>query len=171
MARKTRSIQVPVIRVATVVIAATIISAIAGVPVITSAWAAKGESNSDLAHQVREAEMAFAATMADRDHKAFASHVSEEAVFFGGGAVLRGRDAVAAGWAGFYEGPNAPFSWTPDQVEVLESGTLALSSGPVFDPKGNRIGTFNSTWRLEADGVWRVVFDKGCPPCEAPPHP
>lgn len=25
----------------------------------------------------------------------------------------------------------APFSWEPAQVEVLDSGTLALSSGPV----------------------------------------
>jgi hypothetical protein len=38
-----------------------------------------------------------------------------------------------------------------------------LSSGPVFDPKGQRIGTYNSTWRRDADGVWRVIFDNGCP--------
>jgi ketosteroid isomerase-like protein len=49
---------------------------------------------------------------------------------------------------------------------VLASGTLALSSGPVYDPDGKRAGTFNSTWRKEADGRWRVVFDKGCPPCD-----
>jgi ketosteroid isomerase-like protein len=30
---------------------------------------------------------------------------------------------------------------------------------------GLRVGTFNSVWRLEADGKWRIVFDKGCPPC------
>jgi ketosteroid isomerase-like protein len=57
----------------------------------------------------------------------------------------------------------APFSWRPETVEVLESGTLALSSGPVFDAAGQPIGAFNSIWRLEADGRWRVVFDKGCP--------
>jgi ketosteroid isomerase-like protein len=61
----------------------------------------------------------------------------------------------------------APFSWEPEHVEVLASGTLALSSGPVFGRDGTRIGTFNSVWRLEADGRWRVVFDKGCPPCAA----
>jgi len=156
---------------AAMAIAAAFIWAIAAAPATNYAWAAEGKSISTVARQVRAAETAFAKTMADRDHKAFASHVAEEAVFFGGGAVLRGRDAVAAGWAGFYEGPKAPFSWKPDQVEVLESGTLALSSGPVLDPQGNRVGTFISTWRLEADGVWRVIFDKGCPPCEAPPQP
>ena len=61
----------------------------------------------------------------------------------------------------FYEKPDAPFSWAPEQVEVLESGTLALSSGPVWDPKGKQFATFTSIWRLEAPGVWRIVFDKG----------
>lgn len=31
-----------------------------------------------------------------------------------------------------------------------------------------RIGTNNSIWRLEADGRWHVIFDKGCPACECP---
>ncbi len=124
------------------------------------------ETNADLQAQVRDAERAFAKTMADRDHAAFASFVSEEAVFSGPKAVLRGRKAVADGWKRFYEGPKAPFSWEPESVEVLDSGTLGLSSGPVRDPEGNRIGTFSSIWRRGPDGKWTIVFDKGCPPCE-----
>jgi ketosteroid isomerase-like protein len=100
--------------------------------------------------------------MADRDHTAFAAFLSEEAVFFGDGSVLRGRDGVAQGWKPFFDGVRAPFSWAPEIVEVLESGTLALSSGPVKDPEGRVIGQFNSIWRRDGDGVWRVVFDKGC---------
>jgi ketosteroid isomerase-like protein len=46
--------------------------------------------------------------------------------------------------------------------------TLALSSGPVRDASGRRVGTFNSVWRREGDGRWRVVFDKGCRVCECP---
>jgi hypothetical protein len=79
-------------------------------------------------------------------------------------APLHGRKAVVEGWKPFFEGP-APFSWTPERVEVTLSGTLAISSGPVFDPAGNRVSTFNSTWRLDQDGVWRVVLDIGCPRC------
>ncbi len=155
-------------RIATLVIGlATIGAAAAWAP----ACAAEGRSNAELVRQVREAEIAFAKTMADRDHDAFASHVADEAVFFGGQSMLRGRAAVTAGWASFFEGPKAPFSWKPEEVEVLDSGTLALSTGPVFDPAGTRVGTFFSTWRRESDGVWRVVFDKGCPPCESPPQP
>ena len=46
--------------------------------------------------------------------------------------------------------------------QVLDSGTLAISSGPVKDPDGNIIGTFNSIWRCRSDGSRRIVFDKGC---------
>ena len=120
-----------------------------------------------LAALVRAREVAFAKTMADRDHAAFATFVSEEAVFLGHG-VLRGRQAVAEGWKPLFEGPKAPFSWQPDRVEVTSSGTLAVSTGPVFDPGGKRTGTFNSTWRLEKDGEWRIVLDHGCPPCSCP---
>jgi ketosteroid isomerase-like protein len=129
------------------------------------AGVAGAASNAELQAQVRAAETAFAKTMADRDQAAFAGYVADEAVFFGRG-VLRGKAAVVEGWKPLYEGPKAPFSWAPEQVEALDSGTLALSSGPVYDPDGKRSGTFNSVWRLEKDGKWRVVFDKGCPRCD-----
>ena len=120
----------------------------------------------ELPEQVRARERAFAKTMADRDHAAFATFVAEDAVFLSGpNRALRGRPAVADGWKRLYEKPEAPFSWEPETVEVLDSGALALSTGPVRDPRGNRVGTFNSIWRRDADGQWRVLFDSGCPPC------
>ena len=78
---------------------------------------------------------------------------------------------MAQEWLRFYHDPQAPFSWEPEQVEVLDSGTLALSSGPVRDPSGKIIASYNSIWRLEAPGHWRIIFDKGCNdacPCQAP---
>ena len=118
--------------------------------------------------QVEAAERAFAKTMADRDFDAFGRYVASDAIFFGGGdKIQRGRDEVLAEWRRFYEGEQAPFSWEPIQVEVLSTGTLAHSRGPVRDPAGNVIAHFNSVWRLDDDGQWRVVFDRGervCPP-------
>lgn len=119
------------------------------------------ETNARLQEQVRQTETAFATTMADRDHAAFVSFLADETVFFGKG-VLRGKEAVARAWKPFYEGAAAPFSWRPETVEVLDSGSLALSSGPVFDPNGRQTGTFTSIWRREAGGAWKIVFDKGC---------
>ncbi|HEY7450747.1 MAG TPA: nuclear transport factor 2 family protein [Vicinamibacterales bacterium] len=132
------------------------------VSVFLSTRAAVGQTNQELAAQVRAAEMAFAGSMAKRDLQAFASHVADEAVFYGTKEVFTGKSAVVAGWKRYFEGPRAPFSWEPATVDVLESGTLAHSSGPVRDPDGKQIGTFNSIWRRDADGRWRVIFDKGC---------
>jgi ketosteroid isomerase-like protein len=124
---------------------------------------ARGQSNADLARQVFVAESSFAHTMAARDHAAFATFIATDAVFFGRQGALRGKSAVVEAWAPFFAGPDAPFSWRPDVVEVLDSGTLALTSGPVRDRTGKQTGTFNSIWRRERDGRWQVVFDKGCP--------
>lgn len=122
-------------------------------------------TNAELKQEVRQTETAFAKTMADRDHAAFASFLAADTVFFGRG-VLRGKAAVADAWKGSYQGQAAPFSWAPENVEVLDSGELGFSSGPVFDPAGKRVGTFNSVWRKEKDGKWRIIFDNGCPRCD-----
>ena len=131
----------------------------------TAAAAPIPATNEELAAQVRAAEMAFAKSMADRDHAAFVSHLSDEAVFFGRG-VLRGKAAVAAGWKPLFDGAAPPFSWEPEKIQVLDSGTLGLSSGPVRDPGGKRTGTYNSIWGRDADGSWKIIFDNGCPPCD-----
>jgi ketosteroid isomerase-like protein len=130
--------------------------------------AAAPADNASLTRQVIETERAFARTMATRDFKAFVSFVSAEAVFFTGDKPLRGRQAVADRWKTYYEKPEAPFSWEPEKVEVLDSGTLALSTGPVRDPTGKVVGAFTSIWRLEEPGKWRIVFDKGNPVCDKP---
>jgi ketosteroid isomerase-like protein len=118
--------------------------------------------------QVLAVERAFAKTMADRDLQAFATFLSDEAVFFSGTTTLRGRQQITETWTKYFADPAPPFAWDPDQVVVLESGSLALSTGPVVDPSGQVIGRFNSIWRLESPGVWKIVFDKGSPASPGP---
>ena len=122
-----------------------------------------------LADAVRQAEIAFADSMAQRDFDAFQSFLAEDAVFFGGSGAAHGKQAVADRWASYFEEEAAPFSWAPEHVEVLASGDLGFSSGPVYNSSGRRTATYHSVWRLEEDGRWRIVFDKGarwCPPPE-----
>lgn len=116
--------------------------------------------------EVADTERAFAKSMADRDYAAFKSFLSEDAIFFSGTTALKGKQQVAAAWQRFYEKPEAPFSWQPEQVQVLDSGDLALSTGPVRDEKGKLFATFTSIWRREAPGQWRIVFDKGAAVCD-----
>ena len=137
-----------------------------------AAWAAKPQSpeTGSAAHErVRDVERAFAATMERRDFAAFSSYISVEAVFLSGAGserpVHRGRRAIALAWKRYFDGPTPPFSWSPDVVEVLDSGKLALTTGPVRNAQGELTGRFTSIWRLEDDGKWRIVFDRGCPLC------
>jgi ketosteroid isomerase-like protein len=135
------------------------------------ATTAPRQSNADLQRQVADTERAFAKTMADRNHAAFVAFLSDEAIFFTGPNPLHGKEEVAAAWKRFYEKTDAPFSWEPDKVEVLASGTLAISSGPVRNPSGKLVATFTSIWRQEAPGVWRIIFDKGNEACDCPKAP
>jgi ketosteroid isomerase-like protein len=116
--------------------------------------------------QVIATEQAFAKTMTDRDFKAFVTFLSPDAVFFSGATVKHGPAEVAAQWQPYFQGRKAPFSWAPDHVEVLASGKLALSTGPVYQ-EGKTVARFNSVWRLEPDNSWRIVFDKGEALCNA----
>ncbi len=124
--------------------------------------------NAAAREQVWETERAFARSMAQRDLQAFGEFLAEDAVFFAGTTALRGSRQVIAAWARYFDGADAPFAWEPDQVEVLASGNLALSTGPVRDPSGKITARFNSIWRLEAPNRWRIVFDKGSPPSPGP---
>ena len=133
------------------------------VAIVIAACMARGArgTQEELRQQVLETERAFAASMKARDFEAFTGFLSKEAVFMAPDGARRGRDAVARSWRPCFDGA-APFAWAPDEVEVLASGTLAYSSGPVTDPAGREVGRFNSVWRLEGPGTWKIVFERGC---------
>lgn len=128
--------------------------------------AARAEDNTTDARkqQVIKTEQTFADTMKDRDLEKFSTFIAPDAVFFSRTGPLRGRANVVAEWQKLFVEKEPPFSWKPEVVEVLESGDLALSSGPVFGKDGTQIATFTSVWRLDRDGNWKIVFDKGGPP-------
>ena len=144
----------------------TVIPLIAGFALAATLTAsAENLDLAELAQQVRNTEQAFAHSMAERDFDAFVSFLASETVFFSGETVLRGEKQVAEAWKPYFDTEEAPFSWEPTMVEVLDSGKLALSSGPVRNPGGQCIGTFTSIWRLETEGKWKIIFDKGSRDC------
>lgn len=139
--------------------------------------AAEAPAREALIEEVRQTEIAFAATVAARDKMRFAAMIAEDAVFVGAAGATRGRDAIVQAWSSFFE-PTAPeFVWRPEIVELSADGTLGFTRGPWTmkgsDSQGKPIdlaGIFNSVWRRQADGGWRVVFDAGCSPCPACPE-
>ena len=122
------------------------------------------EPQAGLAQEVRATEIAFAKTLADRDMQAFARMIAPDVIWLAD-QPLHGPDEVLANWKGYFDGPSAPFSWAPEIVEVQAGGKLALSTGPVLDPAGKRVGTYTSIWRHEPNGEWKIIFDRGCPVC------
>ena len=125
-------------------------------------------ANAAATKQVIATEQAFARTMADRNFKAFVAFLSPNAVFFSGSEVMRGPADIASKWEAYFTTREAPFSWSPDDVEVSASGDLALSTGPVYQDH-KIVGRFSSIWRLEAPNTWRIVFDKGEAVCGITP--
>ena len=121
-----------------------------------------------LAEQVRATEIAFAKTLADRDVKAFRAMIAPDVIWLAD-QPLRGPDQVLTRWQKFFDAPQPPFSWAPELVEVQQGGRLALSTGPVLNPAGKRVGTYTSIWRREASGEWKIIFDRGCPVCDCAP--
>jgi ketosteroid isomerase-like protein len=145
-------------------------SLLAGCSSTSHPHSAHSPSKSEIsAHdQVVGTERAFAKTMADRDFKGFSGFLSSEAIFFSGSTVEHGSAAIEAAWKPYFVGAAAPFSWIPDNVQVLPSGKLALSTGPVYI-QGKEVGRFNSIWRLDSANTWHIVFDKGEAVCSAKP--
>jgi ketosteroid isomerase-like protein len=132
---------------------------------IASGTAFAAEDLTKLADEVRATEIAFAKTLADRDVKTFRRMIAPDVIWLAD-KPLRGPDEVLTRWQKFFDAPQAPFSWSPELVEVQEGGKLALSTGPVFDAAGKRVATYTSIWRREPTGEWRIVFDRGCPACD-----
>jgi ketosteroid isomerase-like protein len=118
-----------------------------------------------LAAEVRATEIAFAKTLADRDAKTFVSMIAPDVIWLGE-APLRGPAEVMKSWQKFFDAEKPPFSWAPEIVEVQEGGKLALSTGPVTDAAGKRVGTYTSIWRREKSGKWLIIFDRGCQYCD-----
>lgn len=121
--------------------------------------------------EVRQAELAFARSVIENRPDRFAAAIADDAVFVGA-AVSRGRAAIVEAWQGYFAEGRPQFEWHPEVVEVSVDGELGLSRGPwtirTKGPDGREVelsGTFNSVWRRQADGSWRVLFDAGCGPC------
>lgn len=130
--------------------------------IVTVAFGDAPESLTDLEEELRQTEIAFARTMAGRDLPAFERFLADETVFFSGDTPLRGKRRVAEVWSRYFEGPDAPFSWEPAVVVVLESGDIGMTSGPVRDGEGNVVARFNSVWKRDSGGRWTIILDRGC---------
>lgn len=138
--------------------------------VLFAATAALG----DASDEVRCREIAFSQSVERQNAAAFLTFIDADARFISG-EVNRGPAAIATAWSTFFTADGPRIKWRPQFIEVLDDGRLALSRGPyrmiVTDEAGQQTehwGTYNSVWRLQSNGKWKVVFDAGSPAATPP---
>jgi ketosteroid isomerase-like protein len=123
----------------------------------------------DATDDVRCREIGFSKSVENQDIEAFESFLDADARFVSN-RPRRGVEEIAEGWSTFMAEDGPRIRWRPKYVEVLDSGDLAFSVGLYEYTARNdegvetkSYGSFHSTWRLNDDGIWRVVFDAGDP--------
>ncbi len=143
-------------------------------PIALASFLLSAVAAGDPVTDVRCHEIGFSKAAENRNLEAFTAFIHDDARFVGR-SVFRGTDEITAAWQVFFTEEGPAIRWRPAFVEVLEDGELALTRGPYrvirIDENGASVeqwGTFNSVWRRQADGTWRVVFDAGSPGDDEP---
>ncbi len=116
--------------------------------------------------EIRAADQEWARAFAAGDlEKSLAFCAEDCAVLVANGPSVRGREAIRELFAGWFE-PELKISWTPDTIEVANSGDLGFSSGnyqmTFKDASGTSVddrGKYLIVWRKQADGSWKVLRD------------
>jgi len=129
------------------------------------AGCASGATENDLIRLENE----FAEALASGQTERFAAFLSEDVVGLGAdGSIAGGRDAVLAEWKSTLGDPSTQLSWEPLRATVSGGGDMGFTYGEWRMTResgdGSELlgtGRFVTIWRLEADGVWRVVLDAG----------
>jgi len=114
------------------------------------------------------ADRDFCQALVDRNLERFLSFVADDTTFSGGAAPLRGKDAVAQGWARYFKEGGPTVTWKPIKADVLVGGDVGYTVGTwerrTPDADGKLVvthGDYLTVWEKQTDGAWKVVFDTG----------
>lgn len=120
------------------------------------------------AKAIRELESAWTKDINSRDAAKWASYYADDAVLMiPGMKPMKGKAAILDGLKAFASDPNLSLNFTASTVEVAKSGDLAVTQGnytmtmtdPVSKNKMTDTGTYETTYKKQADGSWKAVFD------------
>ena len=116
--------------------------------------------------EIVQAEKDFSAMAGEEGiPAAFLAYAAQDAVLKRGNNLVVGRDAIKERFAQQNLG-NVKLEWSPDFVDVSESGDLGYTYGNYTftstDSLGNKVedkGIFHTVWKRQANGEWRFVWD------------
>jgi len=99
--------------------------------------------------------------------KAFSFYAAEDAVLERNDVLIKGKLNIEKSFnKASSENKKVSLSWTPDFIDVSNSGDLAYTYGKyqysTTDPTGNTKtteGIFHTVWKRQIDGQWKYVWD------------
>ncbi len=128
--------------------------------------ACSSPDKSDTIKEIEMAELLFQKMVADSGMaKAFVHFADENAVLNRNDSLIIGKESIKKYFAK-QSLLSSTLLWTPDFIEVSESGDLAYTYGTYryryFDRTGEiqrASGVFHTVWKRQADGSWKYVWD------------
>ena len=118
--------------------------------------------------EIRETELAFSALSEEEGvAEAFLAYAAGNAVLMRGKDLIKGHDAIRQRFEANPADPSeVQLTWSPDFVDVSESGDLGYTYGTytlvTTDSLGNKntsTGVFHTVWKRQPDGSWKFVWD------------
>lgn len=112
------------------------------------------------------AEKAFTQMSLEQGVKeAFLEFAADSAVLNRGGRIIKGKSEIES-YFNSQTMRDVRLEWTPEFVDVAESGDLGYTYGPFtfsgISAEGDTIqssGIFHTVWEKEEDGSWKYVYD------------
>lgn len=124
-------------------------------------------NNSEQAQEdILAAEKVFTQMAAEQGVKeAFLEYAADSAVLNRGGRIIKGKSEIES----YFDSQSmndVRLEWTPEFVDVAESGDLGYTYGPFtffgISAEGDTIqssGIFHTVWKKQDDGSWKYVYD------------
>lgn len=120
----------------------------------------------DAQNDILAIEKAFTQMAADQGVKeAFLEFAADSAVLNRGGRIIKGKSEIES----YFDSQtmrDVRLEWTPEFVDVAESGDLGYTYGPFtfsgISAEGDTIqssGIFHTVWEKQNDGSWKYVYD------------
>jgi len=124
-------------------------------------------SDKNYENEILNVEAEFAKMVLDEGlTKAFLHYADEEAVLNRENKLIKGKDAINEYLKANPVPPGSKLEWTPDHIDVSQSGDLAYTYGQFTfslpDSTGliqESKGVFHTVWKKQEDGSWKYVWD------------
>jgi len=93
----------------------------------------------------------------------FMSYLDNDVVwYFCNYPQLKGKDAVSSVFTKMYEDKTYSLTWTPERIEVSDSGDLGYAYGTYkysTETQSEQIRNYATIWRKQKGSTWKVILE------------